>query len=62
MPLCRHGVETYQEMNLHATRQRTLGQQSSELADPLWTDPGLKSESCVGDLISVKKKKRAGGE
>ena len=27
--------------------------------EPLWTDPGLKSEICVRGLISIKKKKRA---
>ena len=64
MPLSRHGVETYQETSSHATRQGTLGQ-SSQLAEPLWTDPGLKSGISVCDLISTKKKekkKSAGGE
>ena len=32
--------------------------QSSELAEPLWTDPGLKSEISVRELISAKKKKK----
>ena len=35
--------------------------QSSELAEPLWTDPGLKSGISVRELISIKKKKSAGG-
>ena len=51
MPLSRHGVETYQETSSHATRQGTLGQ-SSQLAEPLWTDPGLKSGISVRELIS----------
>ena len=36
--------------------------QSSQLAEALWTDPGLKSGISVGELISTIKKKRAGGE
>ena len=31
--------------------------QSSQLADPLWTDPGLMSGISVRDLTSLKKKK-----
>ena len=27
--------------------------QSSQLAEPLWTDPGLRSSNCVRDLISI---------
>ena len=57
MPLSRHGVETYQETSSHATRQGTLGQ-SSQLAEPLWTDPGLKSGISVRKLIPTLKKKR----
>ena len=33
--------------------------QSSQLAEPLWTDPGLKSVISVRKLISVKKKKKS---
>ena len=37
--------------------------QSSLLAEPLWTDPGVKSEISVREVIStLKKKKSAGGE
>ena len=43
MPLSRHTVETYIEMTSHAPHQGTLGQKWSKLAEPLWTDPGLKS-------------------
>ena len=32
--------------------------QSSQLAEPLWTDPGLKGEISVRELISTKKKKK----
>ena len=36
--------------------------QSSQLAEPLWTDPGLKSGISVRKLTSIKeKKKNAGG-
>ena len=61
--LSRHSVGTYQEMSSHATHQGTLGQ-LSELAEPLWTDPGLKGGISVRELISTlkKKKKNAGGE
>ena len=31
--------------------------QSSQLAEPLWTDPGLKSRIIVDELISTKKTK-----
>ena len=36
--------------------------QLSHLAEPLWTDPGLKSGISVCKLISTLKKKSAGGE
>ena len=40
--------------------------QSSHLAEPLWTDPGIKSGNGVRELISTSKKKKkkisAGGE
>ena len=36
--------------------------QSSQLAEPLWTDPGLKSGISLRELISTSKKKNAGGE
>ena len=32
--------------------------QSSQLAEPLWTDPGLKSGISVHKLISAVKKKK----
>ena len=46
---------TYQEMSSHAARQGTLGQ-SSQLAEPLWTELGLKSGISVRDLTSTLKK------
>ena len=55
MPLSRRSVGTYQETNSHATHQGTLGDShlSSQLAEPLWTDPGLKSRINVRELTST---------
>ena len=36
--------------------------QSSQLAEPLWTDPSIKSEISVHDLIFTLKKAQAGNE
>ena len=44
---------------------RNTRQQLSQLAEPVWTDPGLRSWISVCNLISTlkkKKKKSAGGE
>ena len=35
---------------------------SSLLAEPLWTDPGLRSGISARELISTPKKKKKGGE
>ena len=35
--------------------------QSSQFAEPLFTDPGLQSGISLRELISLKKKKSAGG-
>ena len=66
--LSRHGVG---ENSSHLTRQGTLVHgrisslilaQSSQLAEPLWTDPGVKSGTSVRELIfPVKKKKKNAG-
>ena len=55
MLLCRHGVGTYQEMSSYATCQGTLSQ-SSQLAEPVWTDPGIKNGTSVCNLIFTSKK------
>ena len=62
MPLCRQSGNLSGTIS-HATRQGTRPQ-SSQLAEPLWTDPGLKSGITVREVISTlkKKKKSAGGE
>ena len=61
MPLSRHSVGTYPETSSHATCQGKIGQ-SSQLAEPLWTDPVLKSGVSVSELIFTLKKRSAGGE
>ena len=38
MLLFRHGEGTYQEMSSHAICQGNTQSQSSQLAEPLWTD------------------------
>ena len=53
MPLSRHSVGTYQETTSHATRQGTLGHSRVSIAEPLWTDPGLKSGICVCEPMST---------
>ena len=46
---------TYRETNSHATRWGMLGQ-SSQLAEPLLTDPGISGIS-VHKLVSTEEKK-----
>ena len=52
MPLSRHSVGTYRE-----TSSGNVQPHSSQLAEPLWTDPGIKSESSLRELISTFKKR-----
>ena len=59
MPLSRHSVGTYQETSSHAAPSGKTRSQSSQLAEPLWTDPGPKSGICARELISTLKKKKA---
>ena len=65
MPLSRHSVGTYhyQELSSPATHNSSgnTWSQSSQLAEPLWTDPGLKSGIRVQANLHFKKKS-AGGE
>ena len=53
MPLCRHSEGTYLETTSHATRQGTLGHSRVSIAEPLWTDPGLKSGISVREQLST---------
>ena len=57
MPQSRHSVGTYPETGSHATCQGTFGQ-SSQLAEPLWCDPGLNSGISVHELMSTSKIKK----
>ena len=43
-------------------RSENTQSQSSQLAEPLWTDPDVKRGINVRELISNLKKRNAGGE
>ena len=58
MPLSRQSVGIYQEMSPHATLSGNMWPQSSQLAEPLWTDPGINSGTSAHKLISTLKKER----
>ena len=49
MPLSRHSVG----IELTRNSSRNSRSQSSQLAEPLWTDPSLKSGISVHELIST---------
>ena len=50
MQLSRHSVGTCPEMNSHATLSGNTRPQSSQLAEPQWTVPGLKNWINVREL------------
>ena len=54
IPLCRHSVGTKLETSSHTTHQGTLAR-LFQFAEPLWTDPGLRSGISVHNFISSKK-------
>ena len=61
MPLSTHSVDTYPETSSHAILSGNIRPQSSQLAEPLWTNSGMKSGISVRELISTlhfKKKKK----
>ena len=61
--LSRHCVGTYQGNDLTRSSSGNPRPQSSQLPEPLWTDPGLKSGIGVRELISTlkeEKKRRRG--
>ena len=63
MWLSKHRVGTYPETSLHATCQGKFGHRQTQLTEPLWPDPGIKSGISLRELIStLKKKKGADGE
>ena len=51
--LSRHRVGTYQGNELTQNSSGNTRQQLSQLARPLWTDPGLKCAIGVRELIST---------
>ena len=54
----------YENLSGHELASNSSGNtrsQSSQLAEPLWTDPGLKSGISVRGMISTLKKKRRRG-
>ena len=53
MPLSWQTVGIYQETNLTRNSSGNTRSLSSNLAEPLWTDPGLKSEISLRELIST---------
>ena len=60
-----HGAGTYQGNELTRNSSGNIRSELSQLAEPLWTDPDLKSGISERELISTskkKKKKSAGGE
>ena len=57
MPLSRQSVGTFQKMSSHANSSGNTWLQLSQLDEPLWMDPALKSGISVRELLSKKKKK-----
>ena len=56
--LSRHSVGSYQGNKLTSNSPWNIRPQSSQLAEPLWTDPDIKSGISVRELISTQKKKK----
>ena len=59
--LSRHTMGTYQRNKLTRNSSGNARPQSSEPAEPLWTDSGIKNGIGVHEMISTKKKKKGGG-
>ena len=59
MPLSRHSVGNLSGTEPTRNSSGNTRSQSSQLAKPLWTDPGLKSGISVRELISTWKKKKS---
>ena len=62
--LPRHSIRNLSRTELTHDSSGNTRPQSSQLAEPLWTGPGLKSGISVRELISTlqNKQKSAGGE
>ena len=59
--LSRHSVGNYQGNELTCNLSENTRPQSSQLADPLWTDSGIMSGISVRELISTLKKEKSAG-
>ena len=57
MPLSGHSVGTLSGNELTCNSSGNTQSQSSQLAEPLWTNPGVKRGISMRKLISNKKKK-----
>ena len=57
--LPRHSEGTYQEKELTSNSSGNTRSQSTQLAEPLWTASGLKSEIGASRRISTPLKKKA---
>ena len=58
MPLSRHKCVNLSRNELTRNLSGNIRPQSSQLSEPLWTDPGLKSGISARELISTSKKKK----
>ena len=61
MLLSRDNVGTYTENELTRNLSGNIRPWSSQLAEPHWTGPGIKSGISVRELISTLKKKKGAG-
>ena len=58
MLLFRLSMGTYPENELTRNLTRSIRPHASQLAEPRWTDPGIKSGNCVRELISTHTQKK----
>ena len=58
MPLSRQSVGNLSQNELTRNSSGNTRLQSSQLVEPLWTDPGLKCGISLRELISTLKKKK----
>ena len=56
--LPRHSVRAFKAIEPTGNSSGNAHLKSSQLAEPLWIDPGLKSETGVRELISIEKKQK----
>ena len=59
--LPRHSVQTYQGKELTCNSSGNARLQSSQLAEPLWSDSGLNSGIGECELVSTFIRKKMGG-